>query len=351
MEVVEASILDTIKQTLNKLFGMFQKLVEKGMQIIDTDEGDDGETIVKLKTKDGRLFFIAQKEMKPNVFNIRIYDKVKTKQFQKKDLNVSDVPKYVANCLKEGWNVDIDDTAKEDNEVNSTKKMKMTLRRVVCSKEDEIHLVSITGNYDVAEMQNNIDTLLSDEAFVETVTEEPKTFEIFDNGDDLDVQNCDDNGEIDYNTCAIAAANEIINESYNILFDMQYIHWNAKGSNFQDIHNATDSMTWSIRDAIDTMSELISEYGGTARHPREIMDCFEIHSADIPVAGDECLEYIRESLEHYAKCLAFWSVNFTKDVQNIVLQWCRSAESNANYFIKNKITEVSRAPISVNPAI
>ncbi len=61
MEVVEASILDTIKQTLNKLFGMFQKLVEKGMQIIDTDEGDDGETIVKLKTKDGRLFFIAQK--------------------------------------------------------------------------------------------------------------------------------------------------------------------------------------------------------------------------------------------------------------------------------------------------
>ena len=351
MEVVEAGILDTLKETLNKLFGMFQKLVEKGMQIIDTDEGDDGETIVKLKTKDGRLFFIAQKEMKPNVFNIRIYDKAKTKQFQKKNLNVSDVPKYVANCLKEGWNVDINDTSKEDNTLNSTKKMKMTLKRVVGSKEDEIHLVGITGNYDVDEMQSNIDTLLSDEGFVETITEEPKTFEILDNGDDLDVQNCDDSCKIDYNTCAIAAANEIINESYTLLFDMQYIHWNAKGSDFQDIHSATDSMMWAIRDSIDTMSELISEYGGTARHPREIMDCFEVITADIPVAGKDCLEYIRERLDHYAKCLSFWSVNFTKDVQNIVLQWCRSAEGNANYFIKNKIVGDATGVVPINPSI
>ena len=351
MEVVEAGILDTLKETLNKLFGMFQKLVEKGMQIIDTDEGDDGETIVKLKTKDGRLFFIAQKEMKPNVFNIRIYDEAKTKQFQKKNLNVSDVPKYVANCLKEGWNVDINDTSKEDNTLNSTKKMKMTLKRVVGSKEDEIHLVSITGNYDVAEMQNNIDTLLSDEGFVETITEEPKTFEILDNGDDLDVQNCDDSCKIDYNTCAIAAANAIINESFNILFDMQYIHWNAKGSDFQDIHSATDSMMWAIRDSIDAMSELISEYGGTARHPGEIMDCFEVNASDIPVAGKDCLEYIRTRLDSYAKCLSFWSVNFTKDVQNIVLQWCRSAECNANYFIKNKIADYATGVITVNPAI
>lgn len=348
MEVVEASIFDKIKKTLNKLFGMFEALVDNGMQIIDTDTGDGGETIVQLKTKDGQSFFIAQKEMKPSIFNIRIYDQAKTKQFQKKDLKVENVPKYVADCLKEGWKIDINDTTKEDNEVNSAKKMKMTLKRVVGSKEDEIHLISITGNYDVAEMQNNIDTLLSDEAFVETVTEEPKTFEILDNGDDLDVQNCDDSCEIDYNMCAIAAANEIINESYNILFDMQYIHWNAKGSDFQNIHSATDSMMWVIRDSIGTMAELISEYGGTARHPREIMDCFEVNATDIPVAGKDCLEYIRTRLDSYAKCLSFWSVNFTKDVQNIVLKWCRSAESNANYFIKNTITEVSHAPVSIN---
>lgn len=339
METVEAGLLTTIKQTLNKLFGMFEKLVDKGMQIIATDEGEDGETIVKLKTKDGQLFFIAQKEMKPNVFNVRIYDQAKTKQFQKKDLKVADVPKFVADCLKEGWKVDINDTTKEDSSVNSSKKMKLTLKRIVGSKEDEIHLVNITGNYDVAEMQNNIDTLLSDEAFVEEVTEDPKTFEILDNGDDLDVQNCDDTCDLDYKTCAIAAANAIINEAYNLLFDMQYIHWNAKGENFQDIHNATDNMMWSIRDSIDVMSELISEYGGTARHPREIMDCLEYHSADIPLEGNECLEYIREGLISYATCLSFWSVNFTQDVQNIVLQWCRAAQGNANYFIKNNISD------------
>lgn len=352
MEVVEAGLLDTIKQTLNKLFGMFQKLVDKGMQIIDTDEGDDGETIVKLKTKDGQMFFIAQKEMKPNVFNVRIYDQAKTKQFQKKDLNVSDVPKYVADCLKEGWKVDINDTTKEDNKVNSSKTMKMTLKRVVGSKEDEIHLVNITGNYDVSEMRNNIDTLLSDEAFVEAVTEEPRTFEILDNGNDLDVENCGDTCS-DPSACAIGSANAIIAQAYVVILDLQYMHWNAKGDYFDDIHRASDNVGWSIRNAIDTMSELISEYGGIAKHPLDILKEFSCDTSSIPVSGKEALDHIRMLLNNYADCLDFWAVNFNPDVQNIVLSWARDARANANFFIKNKIGDEAPVPtpVPVNPAM
>lgn len=326
---------ELLKSISDGFFRCIQKMFDYSLDFEDFKKNDDGSSVMTIKLKNTKVTLtvtITPVEGKKDVIDIFIKGSDgKTKEIKNvKSISCDDL---IVDAIKQVWKVDVtEDTS--DADIAESRKMSVTLQRVCGSTEDTIHLLGIYGNYNPAQMMQDLDTILASEAFVEQLTEDPTSFEICDQGEDLDVNECKcENGEF-----AKLALVEMLKVFVLARDELLAIHWNAKGEQFRDIHNLTGNHMWEINSHIDTLAELCVEFSGFVPHPR----MFQSEALPVDtVMGyrySDALSAVKATLESLIHVLECYRSNFPEDVQRQFNDWIRSYKVESRYAIAQTLS-------------
>jgi hypothetical protein len=241
------------------------------------------------------------------------------------------------NYLDEGDEEIIEDINDvEDIDVDSSKKLAVTLQRVVSSKEESIELVAINANYGSKDMMRTLDVILANDELLDMITEEPVTLMVTDELDSFDVEPIANEDAGIMNLCdnihaLMAAANTFV---CNIIM----LHWNAKGDKFSTIHNQTDSWRYQSGWDLDLFGELASELCGSAPNPGVCINTDMLIPSGMEFAEEEIYPAIFYQMDTYIRILEMYYVNFDHDIQssldNIIRYWRKERDFNVSRTIK-----------------
>lgn len=335
MELAKSAINALFKGLGNALARLEEIGLEKKKEE-DIEEDNIKGKYLMYETADGnvlelKLFAV---EEHPNTYLVRIrHDEGEAiEEFVEKNKITKFVTdyahKYGLGTVEEGIDVN-DNVGMEDDELFESTKIAVTLQRVSAGKEDTINLCAINAGTDVIKAMNILDQVLSDDTFVATITEEPKSFEIVDTEDAYDVENTD---TVDTSK----TFEEMLRACVECYHNLECIHWAAKGKQFKEIHSLTESLLWDIRYNSDTIAEWCVEFTKEVPNvlsyqytPLEGCDGFDFDSA---VAAAKC------QIDNYVKVLECYYVNVDHDVQSVMDNWIRDLKKKSNYVLERSLT-------------
>lgn len=360
----------TMLAGISKAFGNFAKA---GIELGKASESD-GIYQQPFKLADGTKFVAKWKwqDEEQGLMKIMVKDasgnEVKRQKVKIKDAKnyMLEVAAQVKDMLAEGWDIvnpkydyeNDDNEITDDNEVTdvidventgneivrTSRKLNVTLQRVCSAKEDSINLVRVYGNYSEKEMQSNLETLLDNADMLAQITEEPVSFEVTDDGDELDVNPV----EMSETECISVSLTNILSCAFKTLHNLQAIHWNAKGDKFDEIHRGSDSCIWNVRSQIDTLAELCVELTGSVSHPALLCSTDSSLNTQSGFEGQAALQMIYSNMFEYIYCLEFYLPNFKDDVQNVMNMWIRDMRHMMDYQLGRSVdTNIAPVPALV----
>lgn len=353
-KIISAGLLDTL---IGLLGGAGKSLVGLTKSGVELGKVSEEKNIYKVpfKLKDGTTFTIKYKYLNEEhtLCKLMVLDEQNNQRVNaraKVDPSNPDVfMKEICDLLEDGWAITIEDIKEGDGTpdnppsdtsddyvvvddtttalVPASRTLNVTLQRVCSAAEDSINLVRVYGNYNEHEMQSNIETLLDNEGVLAQITEAPVSFEVTDDGDELDVNTV----EMSETECIAVSLTNILSCAFKTLHNLQAIHWNAKGDKFEEIHRGSDSCIWNVRSQIDTLAELCVELTGSVPHPALLCSTDSSLNAQSGFEGQEALQLIHSDMSEYIYCLEFYLPNFKDDVQNMMNMWIRDMRHMIDY--------------------
>jgi len=210
------------------------------------------------------------------------------------------------------------------SDVDASRELLVTLKRVVGSREDSIELVAINANYSIEAALDTLDEVLEDEEILDLIDEEPLSLAItdLDESDMFDVEQIESEEVTQDSSCTI---NNILSAVSIFANNILMIHWNAKGDDFSTIHNLTDSWYWSARNDLDTIGELSVELCGSAPNPAMSLDDVALLQSNTEYTIDDVYVVVAAQMDSLITTLETYYVNFDHDVQstldNIIRYW------------------------------
>lgn len=205
-------------------------------------------------------------------------------------------------------------------------KLQLKLRRIVAAEGVDVEMVAVNANYSPLAALSDIANVVSDDEFAKSIPEDGGCYEIEDTGDD-------------YNVTEIAEVPScgeqllmMIRAAYTALHTMQYVHWNAKGEEFDKTHYTTNDFIWRINSQIDTLAEWTVVDCGHLPHPDTFV-CAEgkaqCESYDFELKAD--METIFNALKSYLAALEVFYCNMSHDRQNLIDCWIREWRHECEY--------------------
>ncbi len=187
-EAIQAGIFSKILDTIKSVSQAFCKFIDKfssyGIEITKSEETDNGGT--KLWCKYGTKNFgiiIAPTGEKSKV-NLTVYYNGKNTEL--KAVSEFDIEKKAKELLNNIIEIDFDDKSSES--ADSSRTLKVTLQKVTSARDCTINLTAVNANYAPDEASAVLDTVLDNEDFLNTITEEPASFEITEDEDELNIR-------------------------------------------------------------------------------------------------------------------------------------------------------------------
>lgn len=332
---VQASVIDDVSSIVKKLFDTIFKGIDKlldgrGYDKKDEKEVEDGghagtETIYESGNGDQVSVQVFQTNDNPEQFTVIVKAKGH-KEVVKKNVKRNKIDDIITTYM------DSELGATNEGPIESSKRLQVTLKRVTASSGAEIHLTAINANYSIVEAMTDLDTILADDEFANMVTDEPKSFEIteVEDEDEYDVNEMDEDEEVDttetYANMFFAAL--------QLQYNLQYIHWGARGEQFAEIHRMVDSIMWCARENVDVLAELMVEKTGVVPHPGTAQ--FATLPDPDGLDFQASLEYAITSIHDFINVLEGYYVNLDHDVQGQLDSWIRDMKKNADYFMKRQ---------------
>lgn len=239
--------------------------------------------------------------------------------------------KYDLGALEEGIDVN-DNVDMKNDDLFQSSKISVTLKKVTASDNStDIHLCAINAGGDPVRAMRVLSDILDDDEFVDTITEEPVSFEITETADDYDVEEAT---SVDTSE----TFREMLRACVECYHNLQAIHWGAKTSKFRDIHSFVESLVWSIQYNVDTIAEWYVEYTKSVPNvlefsytPLQVADGFDFESA---------MSAAKAQVDNYISVLECYYVNVEHDVQSVMDNWIRDLKKQSNYVLdRSLITE------------
>ena len=233
--------------------------------------------------------------------------------------------------LKEGIDVN-DNVDMKNDDLFQSSKISVTLKKVTASDNStDIHLCAINAGGNPVRAMRVLSDILDDDEFVDTITEEPVSFEITETADDYDVE---ETTSVDTSE----TFREMLRACVECYHNLQAIHWGAKTSKFRDIHSFVESLVWSIQYNVDTIAEWYVEYTKSVPNvlefsytPLQVADGFDFESA---------MSAAKAQIDNYIAVLECYYVNVEHDVQSVMDNWIRDLKKQSNYVLdRSLITE------------
>ena len=338
---VQAGVIDDVSSIVKKLFDTIFKGIDKLLdgrgydkkdsKEVDVDDSPSGEnyfgteTIYESGNGDQVKVTVVQTSKNPDKFTVTVKANGH-REIVKKNVKSNKIDDVVTSYM------DSELSATNEGPIESSKRLQVTLKRVAASTGAEIHLTAINANYSIVEAMTDLDVILADDEFANMITDEPKSFEIteVEDEDEYDVNEMDEDEEVDttetYSSMFFAAL--------QLQYNLQYIHWGAKGEQFAEIHRMVDSIMWCAREHVDVLAELMVEKTGVVPHPGTAQ------FAQLPdpdgLNFQSSLEYAITSIHDFIDVLEGYYVNLDHDVQGQLDSWIRDMKKNADYFMKRQ---------------
>lgn len=336
---VISNVTSLLKSTINTIFKGLDSLMNfDGMTLKETKDikGD-----VNGKERIGREFlyqthngeslevYLFAIEDNKDQFVIRIVsDKYGT--FEKEPITKNEVEKYVTQYADKYGLDGIEDFI----DINSSKQLKVKLQKVTSSGEISVNLTAINANYDAELAVSNLNTLLNNDDFVNSITDNPCCYEIIDSGDEFDISTIDDFSVSDTCSC-------IIDTAMKMWCNLSVINWAAIGKDFNDLRNICDNFKWRLMQEIEFFGELSVEFDDKVANPGIGTSTDNI----APIINNDGtgftfefgLELINCMAESYLSVLDIYYVNFSHDVQNWLDNEIRVWKKDIKYYIKQKL--------------
>lgn len=331
-------IVDAIKKNWKTLFRKLDKEFGKLVKSEDIEEDGINGVYLEFETGNGN---ILQLKLFPSPRNERefiievahdggkdVYEPNKLFTEDTIDNALTDYcDKYDLGTVEEQRSTTEDDSA----DVESNNKISVTLKKVTASDNTcDIHLCAINAGSNPIEAMKILADVLEDDEFVDTITEEPVSFDIVEIENEYDVNE----------TESVDTSNtfeDMLKACVECYHNLQAIHWGSKGNQFKDIHSLAESMLYSIQYNIDRIAEWCVEY--TKKVPNVLSYQYNALDTSCGFDFESGVRAVKQQLDNYIQVLECYYVNVEHDVQSVMDNWIRDLKQQSNYILDRTLLE------------
>ena len=203
-----------------------------------------------------------------------------------------------------------------------SKQISVTLKKIQGSTAFD--LLALKSNYSPTETLDDLDDVVIQDEFINSLTEEPQSFNISVDDDGYDISTCE--------TCMInpcESLEQVFKCGVVMYRNLYILHWMAKGNDMMKLHLLAEEMYGELIQEIDTLGELLVEKCGTIPTPDWCCEYVDIK----PYEFQESLKIISGFVTGYINMIDYAYPNQTSDVQSIFDEWLRYWNKQLNYFV------------------
>lgn len=231
------------------------------------------------------------------------------------------------NERKEEWNIgeDVEPDMVNDTAEASTK-MTVTLQKVTGSSSYDIDLIKINANYNLSQVSEDLNAILSDDTFVESIPEEETTYVVISDEDgSLDVSESEDAIKSTSDICQV-----LLNETNDLIDYLKVAKWGAKGMIRSEFMSTISSMQWSFDTIFDKLGEWFLADTGKVPQISHSNQMFDIDN----LTAIELINDTISRIDKYLGNLDIVYVAFDSGRQTILEQMTESIRSTTDYALK-----------------
>lgn len=206
---------------------------------------------------------------------------------------------------------------------DSAKTIDVTLQKITGTSE--IKMTAIKANYSPSEVLDDMEELMEQDEFIDSITEEPQTFTIGVDDDGFDIERCDSCQECD----PCDSLGEALKTAIQAYRNLYIIHWMSSGNDMMKTHLLAEEMYDELIQEIDTLGELMVEKCGTIIDPNFPCEYIEVKNFEF----QESLDVIKSLIQPYIDAIDFAYCNQDSDVQSTFDEWLRYWKKQLNYFV------------------
>ncbi len=211
-------------------------------------------------------------------------------------------------------------------QVGAAKHIDVTLQRIAGTAD--FNMTAIRANYDPSLVLVDMDEIVGQPEFIESLSEEPTTYAINVDDDGFDIEPCEEC--LECGPCEGLC--EVFKSGIRAYRNLYILHWMAKGNDMMKLHLMTEEMYEELQGEIDTIGELLVEKQGTVPQLDFPCDYLPIQEYDFQTG----LLQIKSLIQMYIDCIDYAYCNQDSDVQSTLDEWLRYWNKQLNYFVKGQ---------------
>lgn len=205
----------------------------------------------------------------------------------------------------------------------ASKHIDVTLHKIAGTTS--FNMTAIKANYDPSRVLMDMDEIIGQPEFIDTLAEEPTTYSIDVDDDGFDIEPCEECMEI--SPCE--SQGQVLRTAIEFYRNLYILHWMAKGNDMMKLHLMTEDMYNELIQEIDTLGELMVEQCGTVISPSFGCEYLEIRNYEF----QEGIHILEDYIQKYIDILDYAYPNQTSDVQSTFDEWLRYWNKQIKYFV------------------
>lgn len=337
---------DIIKKLSNALFDGFNKLFEVGMEIdeIKKEKDDDGSDVLycKIKTGNDRILKVKMTRLKDNRWDMLVQSadgKKKEVQNITPEKADDELTKIIDDWYGESYE-GLDDTEDlfegdsdkqddvETHKAEASSNIRLAFKSVKGSTSTEVQLTGVMCSLQtVKQAAEAVETLLSDDEFVESVPKEGAVYELAPLDDTFEITEL--NPEEDNCDCNCNCYEILMALCKKAIDDMCTMKWNLRPVDNNLICLLQDRK-WILESMIDQLAGLSVEAYGYAPDAKSLY-CTDSFIDTRNTLNPQCaIDIIKSDIEDIINSLEMFYCNLTSDIQYVFDTWTRDLRSYVN---------------------
>lgn len=331
---VEAGLLSSIADIIKSISSIIAKgldyLYKIGIETEDVEKTPEGGLKFKVKTPQDNKFDVNCKPTSRKGYFDMEFKSDDGDSFTEKNVKEADIQKVILKVIKDWWG---ESAMKDSTITEASNTIRVGLKKVAATDGSEIHMTSIMCGTDFKVASDMVDAILNDDEFVAEIPEEATLYDLVDDGDNIDVEVVADPDDGYVN---IAPAVAMLAAAINLKDDLQCIHWNAKGKQFNNIHEYLNGAIDALSEQIDYIAESCVEFYGWCPHSGDLPKTEPLQAFE-GFSNTEGFAIVRDKIHEFVDCLELMYCNFESDYQSIMDDWIRYWKKEADYFIARRL--------------
>lgn len=326
---VSAGILDKLVDMVKSISTLLGKgldyLYKIGIEMDEPVKNDDGSIEFDAKSPmDHKFHVVCKPTNRKDYFDLTFTSKGEA-PFVEKNVKGDKIVDAIKKAAKEWWDEDVVVT-------KAGTSLQVGLKKITNSKSIDIQLSRVVCDQNISEAANLIETVVNNDEFIQSMPADTEVFyEISDEGNNIDVEPI----------TAISEASQpavlLLGATFTIRDNLQYIHWNAKGKQFNNIHEYLNDPIDKLIEMIDTLAELSMEYYHHCPHAFELVDPVHVLHSSEGYTNEEGFKATRNEMHRYITCMETLYCEFDSDFQSTLDEWIRYFKKEADYFIARRL--------------